>query len=167
MPLRLESGALGPPPLSWDVDGLDMSTQSSAAEVEMFLASLPRRQTQIVGALRRLIRQTAPETTETVLWASLSYHRTDFGGRIKGAVCLITPRPDCVQLGFIHGSAIADPFHLLRGSSKAKRFVPIVHVRDIDRQALSGLVRAAAEHDPRRDRLTSGCTEPPPRAAVS
>ena len=128
-----------------------MSTQSSAVEVEIFLASLPRRQARIVGALRRLIRQSAPETTETVLWGGLSYHRTEFGGRIKGAVCMITPRPDCVHLGFIHGSAIADPFHLLRGSGKAKRFVPILRVKDIDRQALSGLVRAAAKYDPRRE----------------
>ncbi len=123
--------------------------------MEILLASLPRRQAQIVGALRRLIRQTAPETTETVFWGSLSYHRADFGGRIKGAVCLITPRPDCVHLGFIHGSAIADPLHLLQGSGKAKRFVPILGVQDIDRRALSGLVRAAAEYDPRKEPLNN------------
>jgi hypothetical protein len=127
-----------------------MSARSSASEVGIFLARLPRRQGQIVAALRRLVRQTAPETAETVLWASLSYHRSSFGGRVKGAVCLITPRDDCVHLGFIHGSALADPFCLLRGSGKAKRFVPIESVQDIDRQALSHLVRAAAEFDPRK-----------------
>ncbi len=131
------------------LNAFDMPTHSSATEVGIFLASLPRRQKQIVGALRRLIRRIAPETTETVLWGSLSYHRPAFGGRIKGAVCLITPRPDCVHLGFVHGSAIADPVKLLRGSGKAKRFVPIWRVQDIDRPALSSVVRAAAEYDPR------------------
>jgi hypothetical protein len=126
-----------------------MSAQSSRVDVKLFPAGLPRRQGQIVAALRRLVRQTAPETTETVLWDSLSYHRSSFGGRIKGAVCLITLRPDCVQLGFIHGYALADPSRLLRGSGKAKRFVPIQNVQDIDAQALSALIRAAAKYDPR------------------
>ena len=126
-----------------------MSTLSAASEVEEFLASLPRPQRQIASTLRRLVLQAVPETDETLLWGSLSYHRAGFGGRIKGAVCLITPRPDCVHLGFIHGSAIADPLHLLRRSGKYKRFVPIQNVQEIDRQTLGRLVRAAAEYDPR------------------
>ena len=127
-----------------------MTTQSTGQEVAAFLAHVPCQQSQIVEALRHLVRQTVPETTETVWWDSLSYHRPSFGGRIKGAVCLITLKPDCVQLGFIHGTALADPVRLLRGAGKAKRFVPLRSVREIDRAALTGLVRAAAEHDPRK-----------------
>ncbi len=126
-----------------------MSPRFSAKDVEVFVAGLSRQQRQVVTTLRRLIRQAAPEAEETVLWGSLSYPRSSFGGRIKGAVCLITPRLDCVHLAFIHGAALSDPLCLLRGTAKAKRFVPIERVEDIDREALSDLVREAAKYDPR------------------
>jgi hypothetical protein len=127
-----------------------MRTTSKVEELKAFLAGVPPRQRRIVATLRRLIPRAAPQTEETVLWGSLSYHRPAFGGRIKGAVCLITPRPDCVHLGFIHGAAIADPDHLLRGAGKAKRFVPIRDVREIEARALSRLIKAADEFDPRK-----------------
>jgi len=126
-----------------------MPTRSPENEPADFLARLPRQQRRVVEALRRMIRQIVPETTETVLWDSLSYHRPSFGGRIKGAVCLITPREDCVHLGFIHGAALADPHCLLRGSGKAERFAPIRGVADAERKVLRGLIEAAAEYDPR------------------
>lgn len=123
-----------------------MSEQSR--EVQAFLAVLPSEQRRLVVALRRLVRQTVPETDETILWGSLSYHRPDLGGRIKGAVCLITPRSGQVHLGFIHGSALSDPLRVLHGSGKAKRFVALRSISDIDRAALSTLVKAAAAYDP-------------------
>ena len=127
-----------------------MRTRLTAEELKAFVAHLPPQHSKVVATLRRLIHRAAPNAAETLLWDSLSYHRQTFGGRIKGAICLITPRLDCVHLGFIHGAAIADPDHLLRGAGKAKRFVPIRDVRDIDGQALSRLVKAAGEYDPRK-----------------
>ncbi len=127
-----------------------MTARSTEQDLTDFLARVPTAQRPIVAALRRLIRQTVPETTETVLWDSLSCHRASFGGRIKGAVCLITPKADCVHLAFIHGAALADPQHLLCGARKAKRFVPIRDVVEVDREGLSSLIKAAAEYDPRR-----------------
>jgi hypothetical protein len=127
-----------------------MSARCSARDVEALVAGLSVQQRQVVATLRRLIRQAAPEAEETVLWGSLSYHRSGFGGRIKGAVCLITPRIDCVHLGFIHGAALSDPLGLLRGTAKIKRFVPIARVEDIDQDALSDLVRESARYDPRK-----------------
>ena len=127
--------------------GNTMSAQSP--EVQAFLADLSPEQRRLVAALRLLIRQTAPETDETILWHSLSYHRPNLGGRIKGAVCLITPRSGCVHLGFIHGSALSDPLRLLHGAGKAKRFVALRRITDIDQRALGDLVKAAAEYDPR------------------
>jgi hypothetical protein len=126
-----------------------LPTPTSTEKVADFLARVEPQQRRLVDELRRLIRQVVPEAEETVLWNSLSYHRRSFGGRIKGAVCLITPKADCVHLGFIHGTALADPDHLLRGSAKAKRFVPIRSAMDADRQVLGGLIKEAAEYDPR------------------
>lgn len=125
------------------------TTESSAAAVNGLLAKLPPDQFQIVVALRRLIRETASDAEETVLWKSLSYHRPSLGGRIAGAVCLITPKADCVHLGFIHGAALRDSHRLLQGSGKAKRFVPVRKIQDVRRDELRALIRAAAGHDPR------------------
>jgi hypothetical protein len=126
-----------------------MTAQSPENEATNFLARLPRGQREVVEALRQTIRRVVPETAETVLWGSLSYHRPSIGGRIKGAVCLITPKEDCVHLGFIHGAALADPLRLLRGSGKAKRFLPVQGVADAERQAVRDLLKAASEYDPR------------------
>jgi len=126
-----------------------MSARASVGDVGVFLAGLSRQQGRIVKRLRHLVRRVVPKADETVLWRSLSYHRPSFGGRIKGAVCLITPRPDCVELGFIHGAALSDPSQLLHGAGKAKRFVPLQQLQDIQEEALSALIRAAAQYDPR------------------
>lgn len=127
-----------------------MSACFTAREIEVLVAGLSRQQRQVVAKLRRLIRQAAPEAEETVLWGSLSYHRPALGGRIKGAVCLITPKMDCVHLGFIHGAVLTDPLRLLRGTAKVKRFVRIEKVGDIDEDALRNLVKESAKYDPRK-----------------
>jgi hypothetical protein len=120
-----------------------------SANPEAFVAAIPARQRTTVAELRALIRKLVPEAKETVLWGSLSYHRPRVGGRVKGAVCLITPKTEAVHLGFIHGASLADPAGLLQGTRRAKRFVPVRRISEIDRQALADLVRAAGEYVPR------------------
>lgn len=111
-------------------------------------ASTPE-QLAIILKLRELVKLAAPDAEETVIWNSLSYHRPGMGGRVKGAVCLISPRADCVQLGFIHGASLPDPERLLQGRGKAKRFVPIRSLADIKTEALIGLIKGADAYDPR------------------
>jgi hypothetical protein len=120
-----------------------------SANPEAFVAAIPARQRTTVAELRALIRKLVPEAKETVLWGSLSYHRPRVGGRVKGAVCLITPKTEAVHLGFIHGAALADPAGLLQGTRRAKRFIPVRRISEIDRRALADLVRAAGEYVPR------------------
>jgi len=114
------------------------------------LSGLTHRQRQVVQAVRELVRKAAPTAEETILWRSLWYHRPSLGGRIKGAVCVITPRDDAVELGFIHGAALPDPHGLLKGKrkGKAKRALIIQTVAKIRKAQISKLVRAASEYDP-------------------
>lgn len=115
------------------------------ADVRTFLSGLPAGTVRIAKALRRLVLAAAPGTRESIVWGSLSYHRPELGGRVKGAVCLITPRADHVELGFIHGVLLADPEHLLEGERRSKRVVRITAVPDPAQAAmLEALVRAAA-----------------------
>lgn len=113
--------------------------------IEEFLEELSPGDRTIVIALRDTVRATIPHAEESMLWGSLSYHRPEEGGKIKGAVCMITARPGEVRLDFIHGVRLADPHHLLRGDRKSKRYIPIRSIADTHRPAVIALIRAASK----------------------
>jgi hypothetical protein len=85
---------------------------------------------EVVLALRNVVHRTVPQAEESVLWGSLSYHRPQVGGRVKGAVCQIVVKQGQVRLDFIHGVRLPDPCGLLQGDKLSKRFVPIETVAD-------------------------------------
>lgn len=136
------------------------------ADVRQFLASVPKNLQKTVKTLRELVLSAADGTTESVLWRSLSYHRPELGGRVKGAVCLITPKADCVELGFIHGVLLPDPGHLLTGQLRSKRVVRITATTDLlNDKTLPDLIRTAVairpvEGESGNRGLTRGCTRP-------
>jgi hypothetical protein len=118
------------------------------ADVTAFLNSLSPEVRDKVSALRRVVRRTIPQAEESIIWGSLSYHRPDVGGRVKGAVCLIVAKRGQVRLDFIHGIRLPDPSGLLQGHQASKRYVPIRDREDIDRPELVVLIREAAALDP-------------------
>lgn len=124
--------------------------RSRARQVAQFLDSLPNDQRAIVGALRPVVRRMAPNTVESVVWNALSYHRPSVGGRVKGSVCLVEARDEYVALGFIHGASLPDPFGILRGAGKAKRWVAIESPAAARSRQVASLIRAAARHTPGR-----------------
>jgi hypothetical protein len=122
--------------------------RTGQTEIESFLYSLPADVGEIVVALRDMIRKTIPQAEESVLWGSLSYHRPQVGGRVKGAVCLIGVKGGRARLDFIHGIRLADPSGLLQGHQASKRFVVIETVADVERPEIAALIREAAALDP-------------------
>lgn len=120
------------------------------ADVRTFLDNVPPEARELVSALRTVVRRTIPQAEESIVWGSLSYHRPDVGGRVKGAVCLIVVRRDQVRLDFIHGIRLADPSSLLQGRQVSKRFVRIKTVADLERPEILALIREAAALDPTR-----------------
>jgi hypothetical protein len=119
-----------------------------ATAVAAFLNALPPESREIVLALRNMVRRTAPHAEESLLWGSLSYHRPQVGGRVKGAACQIVVKGGQVRLDFIHGIRLADPCRLLRGDRLSKRFIPIGTIADAERPEIVALIRAAAALDP-------------------
>jgi hypothetical protein len=105
---------------------------------------------RIVAALRRVVRENASGTEESILWRGLSYHRPEVGGRVKGAVCQITWKRGRVRLEFIHGVRLADPHGLLRGACVSKRSMAIESTGDAARPEVAALIRLAAALDIRR-----------------
>lgn len=118
------------------------------SSVEAFLDALSLDTRQLVLALRDVVRRTVPDAEESLLWGSLSYHRPQVGGRVKGAVCQVVVKGGQVRLDFIHGIRLADPCGLLQGDGVSKRFVPIGTVVDAERPQVTALIREAAALDP-------------------
>jgi hypothetical protein len=118
------------------------------ADVRAFLDNLSPEIRGVVSALREVVLRTIPQAEESILWGSLSYHRPDVGGRVKGAVCLIVAKKGRARLDFIHGIRLADPSGLLQGHQLSKRVVPIETAADAERQEIAALIREAAVLDP-------------------
>src|SRR4051812_22750577 len=104
----------------------------------------------VVSALRTVVRRSAPEAEESVLWGGLSYHRPEVGGRVKGAVCIVGVKAGRVRLDFIHGIRLADPLGLLQGKLLSKRYVPLATIADTQRPEIEALILEAAALDPTR-----------------
>src|SRR5262245_49863943 len=119
-----------------------------ATGVEAFLDALPPETRPLVLTLRDVVRRTVPHAEESLLWGSLSYHRPQVGGRVKGAVCQVVVKRGQVRLDFIHGIRLADPCGLLQGNGVSKRFVPIGAAADAERPEIVALLREAAALDP-------------------
>ena len=118
------------------------------ADVRAFLNNLSPETRGVVSALRAVVLRTIPQAEESVVWGSLSYHRPEVGGRVKGAVCQIVVKKGKVRLDFIHGVRLADPSGLLQGKQLSKRYVPIEAGEDIGRPEIADLIREAAALDP-------------------
>jgi hypothetical protein len=118
------------------------------ADFKEFLDALAPKTRRLVSALRDVVRRTALDAEESLLWGGLSYHRPQVGGRVKGAVCQIVVKGDQVRLDFIHGIRLADPCGLLQGDRVSKRFVPIGTIADAERPEIVALIREAAALDP-------------------
>jgi hypothetical protein len=102
----------------------------------------------LVMELRELVLAAAPEATETIRWNSLFYYKAYEGGVIRGAVCCVGIKNDCVQLGFVHGAFLPDPEGLLSGEGKAKRQIELRSFKDIRRAAFKKLIREAVAYQP-------------------
>src|SRR5262245_8729864 len=113
-------------------------------DLKAFLDGLAPETSELVSALRDVIRRTVPHAEESVAWGSLSYHRPEVGGRVKGAVCQIVVKRGQVRLDFVHGIRLPDPGRLLRGNRLSKRFVPIGTVADAERPEIAILTQEAA-----------------------
>jgi len=119
--------------------------------INTFLDTVSPQVRELVLALRSVVRRVVPHAVESVVWDSLSYHRPEVGGRVKGAVCQIVAKRGQVRLDFIHGIRLSDPAGLLQGDGKSKRYISITSAADFERPEVAALVRQAGALDPAQD----------------
>ncbi|MEQ1895668.1 MAG: DUF1801 domain-containing protein [Planctomycetota bacterium] len=112
------------------------------ATFDLYLADRAPKQRTIIRALRKFVARVAPALIESVKWGN--------GCWLKGKVpvAYVHAAPDHVQFGFVRGSALADPGHLLVGEGQYVRHVKLRKAADIDEQVLATFLRAAVRKAP-------------------
>ena len=107
-------------------------------EVTELLSGSDRHIQSLVGNLRDLVLEAAPEAQETVKtgWRTITYES-------DGIVCYITPLRKHVDLGFYEGVRLSDPERILEGHGEKLRHIKIWETRDIRAQEFKDLVRQA------------------------
>ncbi len=108
------------------------------ASFDLYLADQPPRNQTIIRALRKFVKRTEPDLVEFVKWGN--------GCWIKGKVPIsyVYSDVDHVQFGFVRGSALKDPQHLLEGNGAYVRHIKVRSAKDIDEPAFAALLHQAA-----------------------
>jgi hypothetical protein len=76
----------------------------------------------ILAEIRRMVRNTLPDATETFYHGALGYGQTPSGFE---RILYIAPQNGYANLGFFFGVGVADPTGLLEGSGKRMRHIKI------------------------------------------
>ncbi len=97
-------------------------------------------QHDIVTALRALVRECAPDTTEMVSYDMPCFVKKNIFAYINASQTHIT-------FSFVRGIQITDPYGLLRGKAKHARYIKIKRLEDINRDVLCDYVSQALALD--------------------
>jgi len=106
---------------------------------DAYLTDQPPKNQKIIAALRRFVRSEQPELVEAVKWGNGCW----LAG--KEPIAYVYSDKEWVQFGFVMGSTLKDPLHLLEGTGRFVRHIKMRSVSAIDRQAFSALLRQAAQ----------------------
>jgi hypothetical protein len=112
------------------------SARERGVSVEAYVAGLPDWRGETVSALRRLIREAAPDASESIKWGQPVYD-------VKGPFAHIKAFKSHVNFGFWRGAEFTDPKGLLKGSGSRMRHVELRGPADIDTFTLQAMVRTA------------------------
>ena len=102
-----------------------------------FLSGLRAGQAVLIEEIRVVARKAAPKATESIKQNWLFFE-------LQGPICFIQPHNQHVNLAFWRGAHLPDPASRLEGSGKHMRHIKLASEADIDRRAITSLVRAAA-----------------------
>jgi len=125
-----------------DIESGALQSRLAAESTESILMNHTPQITEIVEALRDLVKFTAPDLKEEVKsgWGALVYK----GNRM---VCAISPHKTLVHLTFYKGTMLSDPDEILTGSGEQLRHVKIYSRADIQPVPFTALIREALEID--------------------
>src|SRR6516164_4413568 len=119
-----------------------MTAMPNATDIEVFLAPYPREVRDVALAARDFLSEALPGAAETID-ASVKLFGYGYGPGYKGLVCTLLLSKTGVKIGIARGSELPDPKHLMQGSGKVHRHVPLQTIADLKQPGLKPLLKAA------------------------
>jgi hypothetical protein len=106
--------------------------------IDEYVARKGRELGGVAQALRRLMKNTVPDTKETVNpWKMPTFES-------NGPMCYFSLAKNHITFGFLRGTSLPDPAKLLDGTGKSLRHVKLRSMDDLGKPALKKLIQAAA-----------------------
>src|SRR5262245_15466932 len=115
--------------------------QSPSELIDARIDELPDWRGDVLGRVRRLIKQTVPDVVEEWKWRGVPTWEHD------GIICTGETYKDKVKLTFAKGASLDDPAGLFNSSldGNVRRAIDFHEGDKINERALKSLVRAAAD----------------------
>lgn len=104
-------------------------------EITEYIEQAPAPQRAIMQTIRALIHATVENAQESYKWSRPVFGKTKDFAYLKSAKSYVT-------LGFMNYKLIDDPQNKLEGTGKDMRHIKIKKVEEIDKQELSGWLKA-------------------------
>ena len=108
----------------------------AASSVDEYVEMQEKWASDILTELRSIIKEYAPNATESIKWAQPVYDD-------NGPFIYIKAFKKNVNFGFWRGVQLDDPKGLLSGSGDKMRHVKVFSVKEIDREAFGAFVKQA------------------------
>lgn len=114
-------------------------------EIDEKIAGLGDWRGELLGRLRRLIKQATPDVTEELKWRKVSNPSGVPVWSSDGMICTGETYKDKVKLTFAQGASLPDPSRLFNSSMTGgtRRAIDFEQGSKVDEGALKELVRAA------------------------
>ena len=110
-----------------------------------FLGSYPPDMQGISQSLRVLVKSALPDSQE-ILYADQNHIGYSFTGRSTDRIVYICPMKKYVRLGFMRGTQLPDPNHLLVGEGKWLRHIKIRSQEQANSPDVQSLLVAANDY---------------------
>jgi hypothetical protein len=110
-----------------------------------FLESYDRHISDLALALREIVLEEAPDASESVYQVYTVAIWFGFSGKMKDMFCYIATNAKHVNLGFPHGTSLADPYGVLEGDGKTMRHIKFASLGDVERPFVRRYIQTAME----------------------
>jgi hypothetical protein len=121
---------------------MQVAVMPNATDIETFLAPYPSEVRELALATRDFLTNALPGAAETID-TSAKLFGYGYGPGYKGLVCTLLLSKTGVKIGIAYGSELPDPKHLMQGSGKVHRHVPLKTISDLKQPGLKTLLKAA------------------------
>ena len=112
--------------------------------LDRMLERYPSEVGRLAREARAFILEIVPDVQETAD-GSVPVVGYGYGTGYKGMVCTLILSKSGVKLGVSYGATLPDPKHLLEGSGKVHRYVPLRTAAGLRQPGLATLLRAARQ----------------------